>query len=127
MRTRSTGTSSLSTVRIGLIFSVEPIQALAAPIRPPRRRNSSVSTANHILNSARAASMLASTAVQVAAVLGRLGGGQDHQPGAARGRARVHDPHALAPLSLTLQLLRRLAGRLAGPGSPSEMCIEAMS
>ena len=45
VRTRSRGCISPSIVRIGLTFSVAPIHARAAPIRPPRRRNSSVSTA----------------------------------------------------------------------------------
>ena len=50
VRTRSIGVISLSSVRIGLILSAVPSQADAAPIRPPRRRYSSVSTANHILH-----------------------------------------------------------------------------
>jgi hypothetical protein len=48
VRTRSIGVISPSTVRIGLIFSAPPSHACAVPIRPPRRRNSSVSTANQI-------------------------------------------------------------------------------
>ena len=41
-------------VRIGLIFSAPPSQACALPMRPPRRRYSSVSTANQMrLRSAR--------------------------------------------------------------------------
>ena len=40
---------------MGLIRSVEPIHACAPPIRPPRRRNSSVSTAKRILSSWRSA------------------------------------------------------------------------
>ena len=54
VRTRSIGVISLSRVRIGLIFSAEPSHAEAGPIRPPRRRYSSVSTANHIFRCARA-------------------------------------------------------------------------
>ena len=54
VRTRSTGVISFSTVRIGLTRSVEPIQALAAPMRPPRFRNSSVSIANQSFSSLRA-------------------------------------------------------------------------
>jgi len=46
VRTRSTGVISPSRVRIGLILSAPPSHAWAAPIRPPRRRYSSVSTAN---------------------------------------------------------------------------------
>ena len=54
VRTRSIGVISRSIVRIGLIFSAEPIHAWAAPIRPPRRRNSSVSTAKQDLHRSRA-------------------------------------------------------------------------
>ena len=54
VRTRSTGVISDSTVRIGLIFSAEPSHAWAPAIRPPRRRYSSVSIANHSFSSARA-------------------------------------------------------------------------
>ena len=61
VRTRSIGVISWSIVRIGLIFSAMPSHAEAAPIRPPRRRYSSVSTANHIFRSARAASARRST------------------------------------------------------------------
>ena len=46
VRTRSTGVISRSSVRIGLILSAPPSHACAAPIRPPRRRYSRVSTAN---------------------------------------------------------------------------------
>ena len=128
MRTRSTGTISLSTVRIGLIFSVEPIQALAAPIRPPRWRNSSVSTANHILSSARAASMLASTASRSPPSSAALAAARTIRPVPPGRRARVEDPHALAALALALQLLGGLAARSRPvPDSPAEMCTEAMS
>jgi len=54
VRTRSTGVISDSTVRIGLIFRAEPSQAWAPAIRPPLRRYSSVSIANHIFSSGRA-------------------------------------------------------------------------
>ena len=50
VRTRSIGVISCSNVRIGLILSAVPSHADAAPIRPPRRRYSSVSTANHIFS-----------------------------------------------------------------------------
>ena len=58
VRTRSTGVISSSRVRIGLIFSVEPSKAWAAPIRPPLRRYSSVSIANQILSASRASPAL---------------------------------------------------------------------
>ena len=48
VRTRSTGVISRLIVRIGLIFSAPPSHACAVPMRPPRLRNSSVSTANQI-------------------------------------------------------------------------------
>ena len=51
-RARS-GVISSSSVRIGLIFSAPPSQACAAPMRPPRRRYSSVSTANQIFSASR--------------------------------------------------------------------------
>src|SRR5437667_6376083 len=43
-RTRLSGTTSRLIVRIGLTCNRFPAHALARPIRPPRRRNSSVST-----------------------------------------------------------------------------------
>jgi hypothetical protein len=55
VRTRSTGVISDSRVRIGLILSVDPTHARAAPTLPPRRRNSNVSTQNHIFSAARVA------------------------------------------------------------------------
>ena len=54
VRTRSTAVSSDSIVRIGLMSSADPIHAAALPIRPPRRRYSSVSNRNHILTCWRA-------------------------------------------------------------------------
>ena len=62
VRTRSTGVISDSTVRIGLIFSAEPSHACAPAIRPPRRRYSSVSIANHSFSSARARRARSATA-----------------------------------------------------------------
>ena len=53
MAVRSIGFISPSIVRIGLTLSVAPIQAEAAPIRPPRRRYSSVSTITQICRSSR--------------------------------------------------------------------------
>ena len=43
-RTRLIGTTSRLIVRIGFTCNSSPAQALARPMRPPRRRNSSVST-----------------------------------------------------------------------------------
>ncbi len=61
VRTRSTGVISDSSERIGLIFRAPPSQAWAPPIRPPRRRYSSVSTANQIRRLSRAAWACAAT------------------------------------------------------------------
>ena len=63
VRTRSTGVISSSRVRIGLICRAEPSHACAEPIRPPLRRYSSVSIANHILSPSRARSTAARTSV----------------------------------------------------------------
>jgi hypothetical protein len=60
VRTRSIGMISRSIVRIGLIFSAEPTHACAAPIRPPRRRYSSVSTAKRIFSRVRSSRAAAS-------------------------------------------------------------------
>ena len=89
VRTRSIGVISDSTVRIGLIFSADPSHAWAPAIRPPRRRYSSVSIANHIFSAdARLARMLDHLGAAGADARGR-GGRQDHQPLAAAGGRRV--------------------------------------
>ena len=61
VRTRSIGVISCSSVRIGLILSADPSHADAAPILPPRRRYSSVSTANHIFRCSRVVRMRSTT------------------------------------------------------------------
>ena len=66
VRTRSTGVISFSTVRIGFTRSVEPIHALAAPMRPPRLRNSSVSIANQSRSSLRASATCLATSFALA-------------------------------------------------------------
>ena len=91
VRTRSIGVISCSSVRIGLIFSVEPIHALAAPIRPLRFRNSSVSTANHILSEPRSSSARAATASASSAALS--------QPCAAPRTIRPMPPAELCELT----------------------------
>ena len=127
MRTRSTGTISLSTVRIGLIFSVEPIHALAAPIRPPRRRNSSVSTANHILKSARAASIWASTASRSPPASAAFAAARTIRPvpPAAVRESRIRTRSPPLPSRSNCSAACRPAWPV--PDSPSEMCTDAMS
>ena len=67
-------------LRIGLIFSVEPIRARAAPIRPPRRRYSSVSGENQIFSPPRA-SAAGDHVLGAAAVGGDARPGELNQPG----------------------------------------------
>ena len=116
MRTRSTGVISSSRVRIGLIFRALPIQARAPPIRPPRRRYSRVSIANHIFSSSRVCSARASDGVGVAARRRRGRGAEHAEAHAAGRRARVHDVDPLAALAFVDQPLARLVGGLEGAG-----------
>ncbi len=128
MRTRSTGVISSSRVRIGLIFSAEPIQALAPPIRPPRRRYSRVSIANHIFSSSRvcwARASAASASLPPAAAAAAAERAEAHPTG---GRPRVEEVDALAALALVDQLRSRAwpaASKV--PEIPAEMWIEAIS
>ena len=71
---------SCSSVRIGLIFSAEPSHADAAPMRPPRRRYSSVSTANHIFSSRARSCGRARPPRPRPARLRRARPGERHQP-----------------------------------------------
>jgi hypothetical protein len=127
VRTRSTGVISFSTVRIGLTFSVEPIHALAAPMRPPRRRNSSVSIANHSFSSLRAAATCAATCL--ASLPSR----------AALAAASTMKPSPPAAVVESITWMRSppppsrssdsLAWRAASgvPDRPPEMCTETIS
>ena len=127
VRTRSTGVISFWTVRIGFTRSVEPIQALAAPIRPPRRRNSSVSIANQSRSSplrlAEARDDLGGRRARRGAARGR----EDHQAEAPGGGRGVEHVHPLAPLALAVE---RSAARRADsgvPDRPPEMCTDTTS
>src|ERR1700704_6679823 len=104
VRTRSIGVISDSTVRIGLIFSVEPSHARAAPTRPPRRRNSIVSIANQTFRAARASRA--------------RGGGEHHQAEPPAGGGRVEDRYALRA-RLLLERRLGLQRALIGPGHPA--------
>ena len=116
MRTRSTGVISSSRVRIGLIFRALPIQARAPPMRPPRRRYSRVSIANHIFRSLRVSSAWAMAAGRVGAVQGGGRGAERAEAHAAGGRARVQHVDPLAALVFLDQPLARLVGGLEGAG-----------
>ena len=114
MRTRSTGVISFWTVRIGLTRSVEPIQALAAPMRPPRRRNSSVSMANHRLQLAARRGAGARRSRRPAQARRRRVRRREHEQPEAAGRGGgVEHVDALAALALPLE---RLGGAPRGLG-----------
>jgi hypothetical protein len=88
---------------MGFTFRVDPIHALAAPMRPLRFRNSRVSTANQIFSSARARWTRSSTSSSVPPASEAAGsrGGVDHAD-------------AFASLALPLELLGGLAGGVVG-------------
>ena len=111
VRTRSTGCISPSIVRIGLTFSVAPIHARAAPIRPPRRRYSSVSTMTMILRFSRIARAAATAPARSAPRVDRVGRGDGHEavPGAAG--QRVDHDHPLGRHPALDQQVARLLGR----------------
>ena len=113
MRTRSTGTISYSSERIGLIFSVPPSQAWALPMRPPRLRYSSVSRQNQIRSAARASRTRATTASLSAPARAAAAGGEHQQADAAAGGFAVDHLDAVAEAALDEQPVR-LARRLAG-------------
>ena len=115
VRTRSIGVISLSRVRIGLILSAEPSHAEAGPIRPPRRRYSSVSTANHIFRFARAVSHALDHVLQRPAGLRHARAGQSHQAEAAGRALGVDHRDPVDPLALG-ELLLGLTRRLDGAG-----------
>ena len=109
------GSTSSSKVRIGLIFSVVPIQAPAAPMRPPRRRYSSVSTANHSFRlrpSLLGAEQTTSSAEPPSAAA--LDRAQHHHRHPAGGGPRVDDVDPLAALAVGDEALARLHGGLVG-------------
>src|SRR3954452_23736200 len=102
---------------MGLIFSVEPSHADAAPMRPLRLRNSSVSIANHIFRAARASCTAFATSSRAAP---RAAARAPRPPPPARpppptppppppppggGRGGSPPPAALATLALALELL----------------------
>ena len=116
VRTRSIGVISDSTVRIGLIFSAEPSHALAPAIRPPRRRYSSVSTANHIFSSRRAGLRVARHLGAVVPGARRRARGQHDESLAAAGAQRVDHVDAARQLA---EMVARLLGRAHGARHPA--------
>ena len=127
MRTRSTGVISFSTVRMGFTFSVDPIHALAAPIRPPRLRNSSVSIANHIFSSRRASAAAAATcpASPPAAAAFAAARTRKPRPPAAVVESTTSTRSPPAPSRSSFSLAWRAASGV--PDRPPEMWIETTS
>jgi hypothetical protein len=127
VRTRSTGVISSSSVRIGLIWSADPSHACAEPIRPPRRRYSSVSIANHILSASRAreTSSIASApdapeAMAFAAAITII----PWPPQAERlSQTWIRSP----PLPVSISSWRAWRAESQVPEIPDEMWIETMS
>ena len=108
---------SYSSERIGLIFSVPPSHAWALPMRPPRRRYSSVSRQNQIRSALRASRTRATTASLVGARARRGARGEHAAAEAAAGRFAVDHLDALAEAALGEQ--RRAPG--APPRTVPEM------
>src|SRR3954454_6864945 len=98
VRTRSTGRISDSIERIGLIFSVEPSHAWAPPTRPPRRRDSRVSTANQTLRSRREGRAAAGASADQTFRFARAGwGARGRLRGAAAGAGDARRGHRQHP------------------------------
>ena len=108
VRTRSIGVISDSTVRIGLIFSAEPSQAWAPPIRPPLAQVlERVDRKPHLQSVARPPRPVGHRRrVGASASGGR--GREHHQPLAAAGAGRIDHVH---PLGALAELFASLLGR----------------
>ena len=127
MRTRSIGTISLSTARIGLIFSAEPIHALAPPMRPPRRRYSSVSMENQSPRSLRVSAAAFSTASRSpprAAAAAAPSATRPVPPAPVR-ESKTRTRPSPRPSRSIASTACRAASQV--PDSPPEMCTETMS
>ena len=125
VRTRPTGEISVPNVRIGLIWSAEPTSACAAPMRPPRRRYSSVSRQNQMSSRSRVPWIAAHHRVGVLARLGRARGRDDEAAEPAGAGRAVDDLHARAVLLLHHRPASRPLSQV--PERPSAMCTETMS
>jgi hypothetical protein len=127
VRTRSTGVISFSTVRIGFTRSVEPIQALAAPIRPPRLRNSSVSIANQSRSSLRASATCSTTSLALAPSRAAFAAASTMKPSPPAAVVESNTSMRSPPLSSRVSV--SLAWRAASvvPDRPPEMCTDTTS
>ncbi len=116
MRTRSTGVISSSRVRIGLIFSAEPIQARGAADPPAAPQVlEGVDREPHLQL---LAGLLGPGDRRLAVATTGRGrrGGQGAEAHPAGRRARVEDVDALPALALVDEALAGLVGGLAGAG-----------
>ncbi len=95
-------------MRIGLIFSAEPSHAWAPPIRPPLRRYSSVSIANHIFRLSRARRARSATAAASAPSRAAAAAASTTSPSTAAGAGRVDH---VDPLGVVAELVACLLGR----------------
>ena len=127
VRTRSIGTISDSIARIGLIRSVEPIHAWAPPIRPPRRRNSSVSTAKRIFSSSRTARARAAAACASAPSLIALAAATASRPRPAQTLAESTISIRSGAIPRSVSWSRACSAERTVPEMPPEMWIETMS
>ena len=113
--------------RIGLIFSAEPIHACAPPIRPPRRRYSSVSTANRSSARSARAARRAARRPRVGAARAAFAAAIADQPVPRAAGLGVHhlDPPGATPRSTSAS--RACSAARTVPEMPPEMWIETMS
>ena len=94
VRTFSSGTTCPSlTCSTGLTASAEPRTAAAAPIRPPRRRCSRVSTTKRVRVAAAVVRAASADRLALGPGRGGAGGGEDGEAAAHGGRPRVDDRH----------------------------------
>ena len=127
VRTRSIGRTSDSIERIGLILSVEPSHAWAPPTRPPRRRNSSVSTANQTLSSRRSASAAAAASAAVAPARAAELAAITIIPSPAQAVAESSTTTRSAAIPLSTSWSRACSAAVQVPEMPPERWIETMS
>ena len=127
VRTRSTGVISFSTVRIGFTRRVEPIHALAAPMRPPRLRNSSVSIANQSRSSLRASATCSAASFALAPSRAAFAAASTMKPSPPA--AVVESTTSMRSPPLPSRVSASLAWRAASgvPERPPEMCTDTTS
>ena len=127
VRTRSIGRISDSIERIGLIFSVEPSHAWAPPTRPPRRRNSSVSTANQTFRSRRQAWAASAASLGGAAGSGDLAAAIAIIPSPAQAVAESRTTSGRGSIPRSTSWSRACSAVVKVPEMPALRWMETMS